>query len=238
MNVFHWHITDTNAIPIEMMRDPLWKMTKYGSYGPDKTYTQKDVKEIVSHAHYRGVRIIPEFDQPAHVANGWDFPGAEDLTVCANEQPWYDLCYEPPCGQLNPTKPMIYDILEKIYAEWYELFDYDTFHMGADEVKFGCWNKSDSIVEYMTEHNMPRTEEGFVQLWSEFQEKSSSRLKKVFSVYNSDKDDVDIIVWTSGLTKGEHLDNLPNDDYIVQIWTNASVNNYILNDTTNLCRYF
>ena len=35
-----------------------------------------------------GVRIIPEFDAPSHVGNGWQFPGGENFTVCRNKQPW------------------------------------------------------------------------------------------------------------------------------------------------------
>ena len=50
------------------------------------------------------MRIIPEFDQPAHVAAGWDFKESEDLTVCKDKQPWYDYCNEPPCGQVRHEK--------------------------------------------------------------------------------------------------------------------------------------
>ncbi len=44
--------------------------------------------------------MIPEFDQPAHVGYGWNFPGAETYTVCVGVEPWYDFCVEPPCGQV------------------------------------------------------------------------------------------------------------------------------------------
>jgi len=37
------------------------------------------------------VRIIPEFDAPAHVGNGWQFPGAEGFTVCYEKRPWYQI---------------------------------------------------------------------------------------------------------------------------------------------------
>jgi len=81
-----------------------------------------------------GVRLLPELDQPAHVAHGWQFPGAEDLVVCKDIEPFYDYCYEPPCGQLNPTKEKVYDLLEMIYKEWFDIFKFDQFHLGADEV--------------------------------------------------------------------------------------------------------
>ena len=46
---------------------------------------------------FRGVRVLPEFDAPAHVGNGWQFGESEGkgkLAVCVNQEPWqvsYDL---------------------------------------------------------------------------------------------------------------------------------------------------
>ena len=51
--------------------------------------------------------------------------------------------------QLDPTKEKVYDVLEMIYREFYDMFDFDSFHMGADEVHLGCWNSSSDIAEYM-----------------------------------------------------------------------------------------
>ena len=48
-----------------------------------------------------GVRVIPEFDQPSHVGNGWQLPNGENFTICLNKEPWYDYCLQPPCGQVN-----------------------------------------------------------------------------------------------------------------------------------------
>ena len=39
----------------------------------------------------RGVRVLPEFDAPAHVGNGWQFGESEGkgkLAVCVNQEPW------------------------------------------------------------------------------------------------------------------------------------------------------
>ena len=90
--------------------------------------------------------------------------------MCMNQEPWYKWCVEPPCGQvcnarnpqvvnlivllfhlpqLDPTKEKVYDVLEMIYREFYDMFDFDSFHMGADEVHLGCWNSSSDIAEYM-----------------------------------------------------------------------------------------
>ena len=218
LNVLHWHIVDTHSFPIELKGPKVAQMTQYGAYDPQSIYTQKDIKDIVTYANYRGVRVIPELDQPAHVGNGWNFPGAEDFTVCVNVEPWYDYCVEPPCGQLNPSKQEIYDILEDLYEEFLDMFNFDSFHMGADEIHIGCWNTSDSIKRYLTDNGKGLEEADFIELWREFQEKSSGRLKKVAK----NVPDMDIIVWTNHLTKPEYIHNLPKDIYTVQIWTDGS----------------
>ena len=71
LNVFHWHITDTHSFPMYSRRVP--QLTLHGAYSPRKVYTPEDIKEIVEYAKVRGVRVLPEFDAPAHVGNGWQF---------------------------------------------------------------------------------------------------------------------------------------------------------------------
>ena len=58
---------------------------------------------------------------------------------------------------------------------------------------------------------------GYFQLWKEFQDKSSARLRSKSS------EDVKLIVWTSELTHRKNLQYLPAEDYIVQVWTNGAV---------------
>ena len=121
--------------------------------------------------------------------------------------------------QLNPLNPGVYDALEAIYAEMDDLFDYDSFHMGADEVHFGCWNSSEIITDHLEKNGKDRSKEEFITLWRDFQQKSSERLKKRSSL----KEDLDIIVWTSDLTKEKYIDyGLPKEDYTIQIWTDGS----------------
>ena len=50
--------------------------------------------------------MLPEFDAPAHVGNGWQFaeekhPEWGKLAVCVNKEPWQEFCVEPPCGQVT-----------------------------------------------------------------------------------------------------------------------------------------
>lgn len=54
----------------------------------------------------------------------------------------------------------IYSVLQQIYDEYFDLFDYDSFHYGGDEVDFRCWNSSEAVTKPMLEQNKPLSEEG------------------------------------------------------------------------------
>ena len=71
LNTFHWHMTDTHSFPIVSKTWP--KMSQYGAYSPQKVYTEADIKEIVEFGLLNGVRVLPEFDAPAHVGEGWQW---------------------------------------------------------------------------------------------------------------------------------------------------------------------
>ena len=70
MNVFHWHITDSHSFPLELPNS-IPELAQYGAYSKHKTYSPEQVKELVEYARVRGVKVLPEFDAPAHVGNGW-----------------------------------------------------------------------------------------------------------------------------------------------------------------------
>ena len=104
MNVFHWHITDSHSFPMEVQSIP--ELVEWGAYSKHKIYSQEDIKDMVEYARIRGVKVLPEFDAPAHVGNGWQFaeqkfPEWGRLAVCVNQEPWQEYCVEPPCGQVR-----------------------------------------------------------------------------------------------------------------------------------------
>ena len=75
LNVFHWHLSDDQGFRVESRRYP--KLQGAGSDG--RFYTQDDIRAIVAYARDRGIRVIPEFDVPAHTQS-W-FPGYPDLSA-------------------------------------------------------------------------------------------------------------------------------------------------------------
>lgn len=215
LNVFHWHITDTHSFPFVSKSRPI--LSDLGAYRPEKIYTPEQVQDIIQYARVRGVKVLAEFDAPAHVGEGWqDYKG---YVTCFEAKPWQNYCVEPPCGQLDPTIPGIYDVLGDIYKDMVAAFDMDMFHMGGDEVSFACWNTTESIVTWMKTKKWGREEADFMKLWNVFQTTALDRFDKA----NGGKK-VPIIMWTSHLTHPEYLHYLPNDRYIIQVWTTGNDN--------------
>ncbi|KAI5632375.1 glycosyl hydrolase family 20, catalytic domain-containing protein [Phthorimaea operculella] len=65
LNTFHWHITDSHSFPFVSERRP--NLSRLGAYSPRKVYTKQAIRDIVRYGLERGVRVLPEFDAPAHV---------------------------------------------------------------------------------------------------------------------------------------------------------------------------
>lgn len=62
LNVFHWHITDSQSFPVVLPTVP--NLANLGSYSPAMRYTDNDVRRIVRFAAAFGIRVIPEIDMP------------------------------------------------------------------------------------------------------------------------------------------------------------------------------
>lgn len=125
-----------------------------------------------------------------------------------------DYCWEPPCGQLDPSKDEVYNVLEDIYNEMLENFTPEVFHMGSDEVLLQCWNTSDHLQNWMLEKGWELTKDGFLKSWDYFQRNALERFDKV-----SDRK-LPIILWLSTLTEEPYADlYIDKDRYIIQIWS-------------------
>ena len=169
MNTLHWHITDTHSFPIEIKSVP--QMNEYGAYSNNRIYSHSNIRGIVSYAALNGIRILPEFDQPAHCGEGWQWGSAAgfgNLAVCVNQEPWQKYCVEPPCGQLNPINQKLYGVLGKIYKEYFELFEPDIFHAGGDEINFNCWNTTSEIYNWMKANYGGVQKDNYLDLWNTF----------------------------------------------------------------------
>ncbi|XP_042224093.1 chitooligosaccharidolytic beta-N-acetylglucosaminidase-like isoform X1 [Homarus americanus] len=218
LNTFHWHITDTQTFPLYL--ESLPNMAYYGAYSSRKVYYPADIRHLVEYGRVRGVRVLPEFDAPAHVGNGWQWTkkyGLGELVLCLDKQPWKLYCWGRPCGQLNIVNNNTYLVLGQIYKEMVDLFSpLDMFHFGGDEVKINCWNTTEEFVAYMEENGLSRDLQTFHDMWADFQRKAL----KLLTSANGGKN-IPGIVWTSSLTDENILKYLDPQQYIIQVWTTA-----------------
>uniref|UniRef100_A0A1A9VDI0 Beta-hexosaminidase n=1 Tax=Glossina austeni TaxID=7395 RepID=A0A1A9VDI0_GLOAU len=207
------HFYSVKSIKRTLARPELHRL---GAYSQRKVYTHQDIIQIVEYGRQRGIRVMPEFDVPAHVGEGWQSKNI--TTACFKATPWSNYCASPPCGQLDPTINDTYSILQDIYQEMFNLFDPDVFHMGGDEVFLRCWKDKRSINDWMTGSNWRLHDSDFMDLWGYFQMKAMRTVDTV-----AKHKQVPIILWTSHLTNPAHISKYLNKDrYIIQIWTKHS----------------
>ncbi|KAI1311281.1 hypothetical protein EDD11_003527 [Mortierella claussenii] len=221
LNVFHWHVADSQSFPIELddQNDsqerkglPLSQLASKGAYGSDMVYSKEDIAKLVNYAASRGVRLIPEVDMPGHA---WSWSRAfPEITTCLDGYPSYSRwSAEPPSGQLNPILPKTYDVVQGVYDQVLPLFQDQYVHAGADEVNINCWNSTDSIVEYMKKNHISTDKAGFDRILDTFVTKQHAMLRKSKKIP---------IVWEEPLLNH----NLPvlqhNKDTVIQVWTSAA----------------
>jgi hexosaminidase len=140
MNVLHLHLSDNEGFRVESKRFP--KLHEMGSDG--LYYTQTDIRELVAYARDRGVRVMPEFDIPAH-SRSW-FVGYPEL---ASTPGTYKIEPGGVDTVMDPTQETTYKFLDKFIAEMAKLFPDAYFHIGGDEVNGKPWDDNTKIQAFM-----------------------------------------------------------------------------------------
>ncbi|XP_014364586.2 probable beta-hexosaminidase fdl [Papilio machaon] len=203
LNTFHWHVSDSQSFPLRLKSAP--QLAQHGAYGPGAVYTTEEVQAVVRRARLRGIRVLLEVDAPAHVGRAWAWgpqAGLGNLAFCVEVEPWSAYCGEPPCGQLNPRNPHVYEILERIYAEIIELTGVDDiFHLGGDEVSERCWSQYFNDTDPM-------------DLWMDFTRRAMRALERA----NGGKAPEMTLLWSSRLTRSPYLERLDLKKYGIQVW--------------------
>eukprot|EP00164_Ancoracysta_twista_P006323 GFYU01008786.1.p1 GENE.GFYU01008786.1~~GFYU01008786.1.p1 ORF type:complete len:600 (+),score=201.97 GFYU01008786.1:95-1894(+) len=203
MNVFHWHIVDSQSFPLHL--DSLPDLARLGAYSPDEIYSKADIKNIVEYARLRGVRVIPEIDAPGHTfVMGLAFP---EIMVCGDAQPYYTYCQEPPCGNLDPSNDKTYEVLDSLIGELASMFPDNHVHLGADEVNFKCWDTSENIRAWMKEKDFG---DDYKKAFEFFEQKYHSIAKA-----HGKK----VINWQEVFSESLEL----GEDYTVQVWLGQDI---------------
>ena len=147
MNVLHLHLTEDQGFRIESKKFPrLHQMGSNGEY-----FTQDQIRDIISYASDRGIRVVPEFDMPGH-ATAW-FVGHPELASAPGP---YVIekkfgVFDP---TMDPTKKSTYKFLKTFLTEMCSLFPDAYFHIGGDENEGKQWNASKDIQEFKKKNGL------------------------------------------------------------------------------------
>jgi hexosaminidase len=156
LNVLHWHLTDDQGWRIESQAYP--KLHQLASQG--QFYSQQQVRELVSYAAARGIRVVPELDVPGHAsAIGMAYP---ELLA------WPDAMLDkkgiqplPPERRFGVFAPVLdvskaesWQFISALVAEWRQLFPDPYLHIGGDEVKADYWLANTNIQQLMQQQQL------------------------------------------------------------------------------------
>lgn len=165
LNVLHWHLVDSYSFPFASDKFPdlaaagkwtagagLDSSDEHSDTNTDSVYTPDMVRAVVQYATQRGVRVVPEVDMPGH---GYSWGLSEALRSVTTSCPRYtDELGHIDDVPLDPTARLTYEVVLGLLQELAGLFPDRFMHLGGDEVKYGCWNESASIVSWMQQHGL------------------------------------------------------------------------------------
>ncbi|PBP20048.1 beta-hexosaminidase precursor [Diplocarpon rosae] len=165
LNVLHWHLVDTQSWPVQLSAFPAMTLDAYSAR---EIYTHDDLKDIISYATARGVRVIPELDMPGHAASGWQ---QIDPAIVACADSWWSndnwplhTAVQPNPGQLEILNPNTYAAVAQVYRELSSIFTDHFFHVGGDEIQPNCYNLSTLTTEWFAA-DPSRTYDDLFQYW-------------------------------------------------------------------------
>jgi len=137
LNTLHWHLVDDQSFPYYSRTYP--NLSAKGAYDPKRAvYLPEDVQNVIQYARYRGIRVMPEFDMPAHTIS-W-IKGYPQLQGSAN------------CG-FDPTIESTYTFITNFLKEIVQVFHEKYIHLGGDELDLSCWN-TPPITNWMKSNNI------------------------------------------------------------------------------------
>jgi hexosaminidase len=148
LNTLHLHLSDDEGFRVESRNAP--KLQELASDG--ESYTQDQIRELLSYARERGVRVVPEFDIPGHAVS-WliAHPNIASAPPPAHLVRGMGDDIRPP---IDPTREETYQVLDSVLGEMASLFPDPYFHIGGDEVDGKYWDGNQQIQEWMRAHNV------------------------------------------------------------------------------------
>lgn len=154
MNVFHWHLTETEGWRMELRAVP--RLTQVGAFvasGKEQQgfYTREEMQHVVEYATKRGICVVPEIDLPGHsgalIAAYPEFGCSKDVVCPANSD--------------------LLAFLKGVLDDVCEIFPSEYIHLGGDEVDHSVWRGCAACQQLMQKEGIPT--EAALQVWFERQ---------------------------------------------------------------------
>lgn len=163
LNVFHFHLTEDQGWRIEIKKYPL--LTQVGSHRTHTNfgwkphggfYTQSEIKEIVTYAHSKYIKVIPEFDIPGHTVSAIAcYPYLSCFDRRMKVKTHWGVKHDIMCAGKETTYQFVYDILDELM----ELFPDGVIHIGGDEAFKSRWKICSHCQAEMKKHHLADPEE-------------------------------------------------------------------------------
>ncbi len=147
LNVLHWHLSEDQGFRVECKALPkLHQLAADGLY-----YTQAQIREIISYAAERGIRVMPEFDIPGH-STSWltaypELASAPGPYALERKYGVFDPTFDP-------TNKAVYHFFATFFKEMAALFSDEYMHIGGDENNGKQWDNNPSIQMFKKKHHL------------------------------------------------------------------------------------
>lgn len=149
LNVLHLHLSDNEGFRVESRLFP-----KLQEASLPNVYSQADIRDLVSYAADRGVRIVPEFDVPGHTLGMLKaYPEYASGEVAGRDY------FSAMGSALNPANPETFTFLDRLFGEMTALFPDQYFHVGGDEISGADWKANPQVQEFMRANGLKTKEE-------------------------------------------------------------------------------
>lgn len=225
INFLHLHLTEDQGWRVEIKKYPLLTVkssrrshTNFDLRPHGGFYTQDDIREIVSYAHKKHIKVIPEIDMPGHMQAA--LHAYPDLGCFNRKLPvatHWGVKHDILCGGKDEVMTFVKDVIDEIV----DLFPDRLIHIGGDEAPKTRWKICPHCQSKIKELGLKDENE----LQGHFLSEVSAYIKsKGYSaiMWNEDeisgKSDNDII-WTAwNVTKenyGKILNEMKSGRYII-----------------------
>ncbi|OCF40249.1 hexosaminidase [Kwoniella heveanensis CBS 569] len=203
LNIFHWHITDSNSFPLQLHDHP--ELAQQGAYSPEELYSEADVRRIVRYAGERGIDVLFEIDTPGHTASV--AASHPDYIACNEAQPWARYAHQPPAGQLRFADEGVVNWTKRLFDSVAKLSASRYVSTGGDEINVRCMMDDEATVAALSKKGWTLD-----QALDVFTNATHAALRE-----NGQTP----VVWQEMVLDHGDMPSLKNDT-IVEVWVNSS----------------